>query len=104
MPVHVDAIYRDGALHPQQPLALPEGARVRVAIEAPLITPIAPDGQDPLAEVIGIGEGRPAVGNGRPTESFSAAAQRLGLLGCVEGPADLSTNRDYLEGFGERAS
>jgi hypothetical protein len=39
-------------------------------------------------------------GNGR--ESFSQAANRLGLVGCVEGPADLSTNPAYMEGFGER--
>jgi hypothetical protein len=40
--------------------------------------------------------------NGTAAESFSAAAERLGLVGCVEGPADLSTNRAYMEGFGER--
>jgi hypothetical protein len=40
--------------------------------------------------------------NGRNGESFSAAASRLGLVGCIEGPADLSTNRAYMEGFGER--
>lgn len=39
--------------------------------------------------------------NGTSGESFSAAAARLGFLGCVEGPADLSTNPAYMEGFGE---
>jgi hypothetical protein len=34
-------------------------------------------------------------------ESFFAAASRLGFLGCVEGgPPDLSTNPQYMEGFG----
>jgi hypothetical protein len=48
---------------------------------------------------------RPKVAaNGQAAESFSAAAQRLGLLGCVEGPADLSTNPAYMEGFGQRAN
>jgi hypothetical protein len=40
--------------------------------------------------------------NGQNGESFSEAAMRLGLVGCTEGPVDLSTNRAYLEGFGER--
>lgn len=40
--------------------------------------------------------------NGKNGESFSAAAARLGLVGCIEGPADLSTNSAYMEGFGER--
>lgn len=40
--------------------------------------------------------------NGRSGESFSEAAERLGLVGCVEGPADLSTNPAYMEGFGQR--
>jgi hypothetical protein len=35
-------------------------------------------------------------------ESFSSVAARLGLVGCTEGPTDLSTNRAYMEGFGER--
>jgi hypothetical protein len=40
--------------------------------------------------------------NGQNGESFSEAAERLGLVGCVEGPADLSTNPAYMEGFGQR--
>ena len=46
---------------------------------------------------------RPKVeANGNGAESFGRAAERLGLVGCVEGPADLSTNPGYMEGFGER--
>jgi hypothetical protein len=41
--------------------------------------------------------------NGKNAESFAEAAARLGLVGCVEGPADLSTNPAYMEGFGQRA-
>jgi hypothetical protein len=40
--------------------------------------------------------------NGQNVESFSEAAARLGLVGCVEGPVDLSTNPAYMEGFGQR--
>lgn len=40
--------------------------------------------------------------NGNGQESFSKAAERLGLVGCTEGPEDLSTNPAYMEGFGER--
>lgn len=37
-----------------------------------------------------------------PEESFADVAKRLGLLGCVTGgPADLSTNPEYLEGLGQ---
>lgn len=42
--------------------------------------------------------------NGKTGESFSAAAARLGLVGCVAGPSDLSTNPAYMEGFGESES
>jgi len=62
MSLHIDAIYQDGALHPQQPLALPEGAHVRVAIETTSPPAAAPVGADPLAEVIGISDG-PAAGD-----------------------------------------
>jgi hypothetical protein len=41
--------------------------------------------------------------NGKNAESFAEAAARLGLVGCVEGPADLSTNPAHMEGFGQRA-
>jgi len=35
-------------------------------------------------------------------ESFYAAASRFGLIGCVQGgPADLSSNPKYMEGFGK---
>jgi hypothetical protein len=62
MSIHIDAIYQDGALHPQQPLALPEGAHVRVAIETSSPPTATPAGVDPLADVIGISDG-PAAGD-----------------------------------------
>jgi predicted transcriptional regulator len=35
------------------------------------------------------------------SEGWLAKAERLGLIGCSEGgPADLSTNKAYFEGFG----
>lgn len=40
--------------------------------------------------------------NGRDGESLSQRLARKGLLGCLSGgPADLSTNPDHMEGFGE---
>jgi hypothetical protein len=36
------------------------------------------------------------------TESSFEIASRIGLIGCAEGlPPDLSTNRAYLDGFGQ---
>ena len=40
--------------------------------------------------------------NGKNGESFSEVAERLGLVGCVEGPSDLSTNPAYMKDFGQR--
>lgn len=48
---------------------------------------------------------RPEIGtDGLSGESFSDAVTRLGLMGCVEGPADLSTNPTHLEGLGQRGN
>jgi hypothetical protein len=34
-------------------------------------------------------------------ESFADAAKRMGFVGCIKNtPPDLSTNKNYLEGFG----
>ena len=36
-----------------------------------------------------------------PAESCLDIARRVGVVGCAKGlPPDLSTNRDYFEGFG----
>jgi len=40
--------------------------------------------------------------NGDDRVSFGEAAMRLGMVGCVAGPADLSTNPAHMEGFGQR--
>ena len=63
MTIQANAVYADGSLHLEQPLPLAEGAKVRVAIQ----TTDSPQGQseprlDPLAQVIGIGDG-PAAGD-----------------------------------------
>jgi predicted DNA-binding antitoxin AbrB/MazE fold protein len=62
MSIEIDAIYHDGALHPQQPVPLAEGAHVRVAIKTDVPPASTPSAADPLAAVIGIGEG-PAAGD-----------------------------------------
>jgi hypothetical protein len=59
MSIEIDAIYHNGAFHPQQPVPLEEGAHVRVAIQSSS-TPAS--GGDPLAAVIGIADG-PAAGD-----------------------------------------
>lgn len=62
MTIHINATYQGGVLHPQQPLALPEGINVKVVIETPAPAAAGFSGRDPLAHVIGIGEG-PAAGD-----------------------------------------
>jgi hypothetical protein len=57
MSIEIDAIYQNGALHLQQPVPLVEGAHVRVAIATDSPSPAPPTVGDPLAAVIGVGEG-----------------------------------------------
>jgi len=52
MTIVVEAVYENGLLKPKQPLTLAEGTEVRLTV-----TPAA-EPYDPLAGVIGIGEGR----------------------------------------------
>lgn len=48
-------------------------------------------------------EGVVKMNGERASESFLAAADRLGLIGCLAGgPADLSTNSGYMQGFGRQ--
>ncbi len=54
MTLQFDAVYENGVLRPKQPLILPNGTEVRVAIKT------EEPGDDPLAAVIGIAEGPPA--------------------------------------------
>ena len=53
MTLTVEATYENGILRPKQPLALAEGADVRL-----IIHPVDLD-DDPLGAVLGIGEGPP---------------------------------------------
>lgn len=47
----------------------------------------------------------PATQPGFAGESFYDVASRLGLIGSIKGtPPDLSTNKLYMEGFGQRDS
>ena len=56
MEIQFDAIYQNGILRPKQPLSLPDGTEVRVAIAS------TQQDEDPLSGVIGIGEG-PSAGD-----------------------------------------
>ena len=66
----INAIYENGVFRPVQPVVLPQGAEVRIAIE-PCGTK-----SDPLAAVIGIGEG--------PQQGDAAARHDDYLYGCVQ--------------------
>lgn len=54
MEIQFDAVYQNGILRPKQPLSLPDGTEVRVAIAS------TQQDEDPLSGVIGIGEGTSA--------------------------------------------
>ncbi|MFO0898509.1 MAG: hypothetical protein U0836_13895 [Pirellulales bacterium] len=61
----------------------------------------------PPSQVIDVALGGIAPRSGALTaangETFFEAASRLGFIGCIDdGPADLSTNPKYMEGFGGR--
>jgi predicted DNA-binding antitoxin AbrB/MazE fold protein len=51
MTIQVDAVFQGGVLLPKQPVALPDGTEVTIAIIA------RGDRTDPLVDVLGIGEG-----------------------------------------------
>jgi predicted DNA-binding antitoxin AbrB/MazE fold protein len=53
MTITVEATYENGVLRPKQPLVLPEGTEVRLAIT------LLDEDYDPLDAVIGIGDGPP---------------------------------------------
>jgi len=60
--------------------------------------------QELLAEALGEFHptANPQVANGKHGETLSQRLSRKGMLGCLSGgPADLSTNPDHMEGFGE---
>ena len=83
MPQHIDAIYEDGVLKPLGPLELEEHQRVRLSVSAS-------------------SSSSPSTG---VRESFYEAASKLGFIGCIHGtPHDLSTNQQYMEGFGKNGS
>ncbi len=54
---------------------------------------------DALSEALSLAENRSRA-KVRPGENAYEALVRLGFLGSVEGPADLSTNPAHMEGFG----
>jgi predicted DNA-binding antitoxin AbrB/MazE fold protein len=51
MTIQIDAVYEGGVLRPTEPLSLPDGAEVRIVIDTRTKV------DDPLASVIGIGDG-----------------------------------------------
>jgi predicted DNA-binding antitoxin AbrB/MazE fold protein len=80
MTIDVDAVYEDGVLKPERPLALREKARVHVTIEA-------------------TAEETPPAKDDDPTGWKTA----MELVGCIEdGPEDGAENHDrHIYGLGE---
>lgn len=56
---HIEATYENGVLKPSEPLDLPAGSRVQVTIVTGEEQEKRDRKEDPLADVIGIGEGPP---------------------------------------------
>jgi hypothetical protein len=60
--------------------------------------------QELLARVIGALPAEPSNGSGDQGKSAYDLLSEAGLIGCIEGgPADVSSNPKYMEGFGQRA-
>jgi hypothetical protein len=57
--------------------------------------------EEVFGEALALFEIQTKTANGEPQETVHAAMVRLGLLGCIkDAPSDLSTNPEYMEGFG----
>jgi hypothetical protein len=58
---------------------------------------------DVLDEALAAYHPQAATESTSDSESFFDVASRLGFVGCIKGtPADLSTNKRHMEGFGQR--
>ena len=71
------------------------------------LTNLARETGKPAPEVLdaALAAYRPPAQPGSKEESFYDIASRLGLIGCIKStPPDLSTNKQYMEGFGQRDS
>ena len=78
MSMYLKAVYKNGVFEPLEPVDLPENKEVDIVVE----------------EL----RGKPYPGGKTAYDIFKDA----GVIGCVEGgPADMSTNPKYTEGFGE---
>lgn len=53
-PTTVDAVYRDGVLHPASPLPLPDGTAVRVTVAVPAAPKPPLDPAEVLARILAI--------------------------------------------------
>ncbi len=83
MTYHINAIYEHGVLKPLGPLDLNEREIVSLVIEKA-------NGEEKE--------------NGETGPTLFDLLDRAGLVGCVDGPTDLSTNPKYMEDFGKSAS
>jgi predicted DNA-binding antitoxin AbrB/MazE fold protein len=79
MTIDVDAVYEDGVLKPERPLALKEKARVHVTIEAKaeeLPDPDDPTGWKAAREFIGMWKDAPARSSTSLSEDHDRALYR----------------------------
>ena len=81
MSQHITAIFEHGVLKPLSPLDLREREVVSLSIDKTTANGVDAVNRQSLFDVF----------------------DEAGLIGCIhDGPADLSTNPKYIEGFGKR--
>lgn len=87
-------------------IALSAEQQVRVAILAERTGKAPSDVVDDLLSAASTTWTEPSAPNGADLQSktlFDVLSER-GILGCFDGPTDLSTNPKHMEGFGEPRS
>jgi hypothetical protein len=90
MAIHVHATYRAGAIHPDQPLALPENTEVDV-----VIVPIAKTSGGPAAKEPDIAAIRPKSPKMTPEEFRALIAKNAVSVGTL--PPDFSREDIYSD-------
>jgi hypothetical protein len=90
MTIHVHATYRDGAIYPDQPLALPENTEVDVVVVPVAKTCSSPAGQQP--DIDAIRPRSPKITSDEFRALIAKHAVRVGSL-----PPDFSRENIYSD-------
>jgi len=90
MTIHVHATYRAGAIHPDQPLGLPENTEMDV-----VIVPVADTGKKPADQQPDIAAIRPISPKITPEEFDALLAKHCVSVGTL--PADFSREDIYQD-------